>query len=44
MNRTARTAPERNSMRLFLIRDYRLLFSAQIIALFGKVVASRAAA
>lgn len=40
MNRTARTAPERNSMRLFLIRDYRLLFSAQIIALFGTGLAT----
>ena len=32
MNRIAKSAPERNSLRLFLIRDYRLLFSAQIIA------------
>ncbi|EQM31419.1 MFS transporter [Rhodococcus erythropolis] len=40
MNRTARTAPERNSMRLFLIRDYRLLFSAQILALFGTGLAT----
>ncbi|MDV6272402.1 MFS transporter [Rhodococcus erythropolis] len=40
MNRTASTAPERNSMRLFLIRDYRLLFSAQIIALFGTGLAT----
>ncbi|MCE4268087.1 MFS transporter [Rhodococcus globerulus] len=40
MNRTARTAPERNSLRLFAIRDYRLLFSAQIIALFGTGLAT----
>lgn len=40
MNRIANSAPERNSLRLFLIRDYRLLFSAQIIALFGTGLAT----
>ena len=41
MNLNARTASERrNGMRLFLIRDYRLLFSAQIIALFGTGLAT----
>ena len=40
MNRIAKSATERNSLRLFLIRDYRLLFSAQIIALFGTGLAT----
>src|SRR6476661_510212 len=42
MNRIANSAPERNSLRLFAIRDYGLLFSAQIIALFGTGLATAA--